>query len=179
MPSVVRILIRMARPTDFASAVDVETAADALLIELLDAMKWPAVTSAEERMALPGFMLVAEDEASAAVVGFVHVIEVEGFAHLEQLSVLPRHGRQGYGRMLVKAALTEIASRGYSEVTLRTYVRVPWNAPFYETCGFVRSEASSPFHRRLAKVESRIGLDQYGERIQMTMRLPSSEALMK
>lgn len=169
----------MARPTDFAAAVDVETAADALLIEHLDAAKWPSVTSADERMALPGFMLVAEDEASELVVGFVHVIETAGFAHLEQLSVLPRHGRQGIGRMLVKAALTEIASRSYSEVTLRTYLHVPWNAPFYETCGFLRSEATSPFHRRLVEIESRIGLEEYGERIQMTLYLPSDETLLK
>lgn len=169
MSSVARI--RMAHPTDFASAVEVETVADALMIEHLAAAKWPSVTSAEERMALPGFMLVAEDEASELVVGFVHVIETEGIAHLEQLSVLPHHGRQGYGRRLVNAAVTEIASRGYSEVTLRTYLHVPWNAPFYETCGFVRSEASSPFHRRLTEIESRIGLEQYGERVQMTKQL--------
>lgn len=122
-------------------------------------------------MAQPGFMLVAEDKVSDVVVGFVHVLEIDGFAHLEQLAVLPRYGRQGHGRMLVRAALAEAASRGYSEITLRTYLHVPWNAPFYESCGFRRSEPASPFHRQLVDTETRLGLERYGERIQMTVQL--------
>ncbi|MGP5195758.1 hypothetical protein [Arthrobacter rhombi] len=38
--------------------------------------------------------MVAEEGISAAVVGFIHVLEVEGLAHLEQLSVAPGHGRR-------------------------------------------------------------------------------------
>lgn len=163
--------IRIAGPPDFISAAEIEAAADVLLIEYLHAREWPTVDSAEERMSLPGFMLVAEDEASGMVVGFAHVLEIDGFAHLEQLAVLPQEGRQGYGRMLVHAALADAAARGYSKITLRTYLHVPWNASFYETCGFSRSEPASPFHRRLIDVESRLGLEEYGERIQMTAQL--------
>lgn len=130
------VRIRFAAPDDFAIAADIETAADLLLIEYLHAQQWPPVDSAEERLALPGFMLVAEDEAPGLVIGFVHVLEFDGFAHLEQLAMLPQHGRQCYGRMLVSSAFAETTARGFSEITLRTYLHVPWNAPFYETCGF-------------------------------------------
>src|SRR5690606_10077499 len=142
-----------------------------LLIEHLNALAWPAAASAAERMALPGFMLVSDAQAPRATVGFAHVIEIDGCAHLEQLSVLPSHGRKGLGRALVEAAVTETASRGYEELTLRTYSHVPWNAPFYETCGFVLSEASSSFHRALVDTETNLELERYGERVQMTRRL--------
>jgi len=163
--------IRLAGPSDFVLAATIEAAADELLIEYLQATQWPPVDEPEARMAQPGFMLIAEDEASTAGIGFAHVLEVDGYAHLEQLAVLPQHGRQGHGRKLVHAAAAHAAARRYSEITLRTYVDVPWNAPFYETCGFRRSEPTSPFHKRLVDVESRLGLERYGARIQMTLQL--------
>ncbi|MCK3770529.1 GNAT family N-acetyltransferase [Microbacterium aerolatum] len=158
------------RSPDFSVAVEIEATADELLIDFLRATDWPPVDSAQERMALPGFLLIAEDDSHHAV-GFAHVLELDGFIHLEQLAVRPANGRRGVGRMLVDAVLTEAAARGYSEITLRAYRNVPWNAPFYETCGFSRSEPHSAFHLRLLDVETRLELDKHGERIQMTAQL--------
>lgn len=163
--------VRVAGRSDFALAATIEAAADVLLIEYLQAAEWPPVDEAEVRMAQPGFMLIAEDEASTAGIGFAHILEVDGYAHLEQLAVLPQHGRQGHGRRLVHAAAAHATARRHSEITLRTYLHVPWNAPFYETCGFRRSEPASPFHSRLVDVESCLGLERYGARIQMTLQL--------
>jgi hypothetical protein len=57
-------------------------------------------------------------------------------------------------------------------MTLRTYADVPWNAPFYSTCGFVESQPDTEFLRQLVDTEKELGLDQYGRRIQMSTRLP-------
>ncbi len=135
-------------------------------------MDWPPPTSAQERASSPGFVLIAEsasDPATAHPIGFVQVLEIDGYAHLEQLSVLPSHGRQGIGRQLVAAALDEARRRGYAQVTLRTFADVPWNAPFYASCGFVESAADSEFHRRLVETEKALRLEAHGPRVQMTI----------
>jgi len=71
-------------------------------------------------------------------VGFAHVVVHEpGVAHLEELDVHPEHGRRGLGRWLVATVCACVAERGYRAVTLTTFRDVPWNMPFYESCGFV------------------------------------------
>jgi hypothetical protein len=56
-------------------------------------------------------------------------------------------------------------------MTLRTYADLPWNGPFYRTCGFVESLPDREFLERLVEAESRLGLDRYGRRLQMTAAL--------
>ena len=96
-------------------------------------------------------------------------LEVDGVAHIEQLSVCPTHGRRGYGRMLVEAAKREAAKRSYARLTVRTFADVPWNAPFYRTAGFVEEPPETPFHLALVETERQIGLDAYGRRTQMAV----------
>jgi GNAT superfamily N-acetyltransferase len=122
---------------------------------------------------MPGFVLVVSESIDGDAVGFVHVIEADGRAHLEQLSVLPSHARRGLGRTLVEAAKAEAGQHGNQWITLRTYADVPWNAPFYSTCGFVESEPESAFQRQLEEAEERLGLEKYGRRIQMSAPLSS------
>lgn len=153
----------------------VEDASDRLFVEqyvpLPEIADWHGAPSGTQRAAAPGFLLVARESADGRIVGFVHVLEPAGIAHLEQLSVLPAHGRRGHGRALVAAALREAAARGHREVTLRTYADVPFNAPFYRTCGFEVSDPDSVFHRRLVEVEKQQGLLRFGQRVQMTADL--------
>lgn len=163
--------VRAARTEDLGVLQAIEDLADARFIELFHAEEWLPAPTGAERAAAPGFVLVAVDE-QAEVVGFVHVLEEAGVAHLEQLSVLPAHGRRGYGGALVEGALAEAARRGHDRVTLRTYADVPWNAPFYASLGFVITEPETTFHRRLVEIEAALGLDRYGERVQMTARIP-------
>ena len=165
------VVVQPAGPHDVLSLESIENSADALLIDSLHPDAWEPAPSGEARASLPGFVLVASDASDADAFGFVHVIEIAGIAHLEQLSVLPQYGRRGVGRALVEAAQAESKRRGYSELTLRTFGHVPWNAPFYSTCGFVESEPATSFHRDLVHIESDIGLDRYGRRIQMAVRL--------
>lgn len=163
----VPFLVRPARPLDFEAAERIENAADVLLTDRLSPISWPPAPPASERASAPGFTLVAVTDEQP--VGFTQVLEVDGLAHLEQLSVLPEHGRRGIGRALVEAATEEARARGYREITLRTFADVPWNAPFYESCGFAESEPETEFHRGLEGHEP--GLAQLGRRIQMTRRL--------
>jgi len=160
--------IRPAISTDAEHLQAIESAADALLIDALGAWEWPDAEDGAARLAAPGFTLLLEDEDTRSPVGFVHVPDADGHAHLEQLSVIPSAGRQGHGRALVRAALREAHERGYSRVTLRTYAEVPWNAPFYATCGFLESLPETAFQRALIDTEAELGIDRYGRRVQMT-----------
>jgi GNAT superfamily N-acetyltransferase len=161
--------IRPATVRDLDALQGIEDRADRILVELLrPAEWWPAPTGAE-RAAEPGFLLVAEDADAddGTLVGFAHVLEVDGLAHLEQVAVPPEHGRRGHGGALVEAAAAEAARRGHPRITLRTFADVPWNAPAYARAGFVEEEPATPFHLRLAETEARLGLDLLGRRIQM------------
>lgn len=164
-------LIRPAVAEDAEILHAIEAQADALLIDTLGAPDWPPAGDGGERLASPGFVLVLEDPSGSSPVGFVHVLDADGHAHLEQLSVLPSSGRQGFGRRLVSAALDAARERGYTRMTLRTYAEIPWNAPFYSSCGFLESIPETSFQRGLVDTEASLGLDRYGRRLQMTVEL--------
>jgi N-acetylglutamate synthase-like GNAT family acetyltransferase len=115
--------------------------------------------------------LVAEEIGTGTVVGFVHVLEKDEFAHLEQLSVLPQKGQRGCGRTLLDNAMDDARRRGYEWLTLRTYADVPWNAPFYARAGFIETQPATDFHKALIGVEERLGLARFGRRVQMTAAL--------
>lgn len=164
-------LIRPAVAEDAEVLHAIETQADALLISSLGAPEWPPAGDGGARLAAAGFVLVLEDPSGSSPVGFVHVLDADGHAHLEQLSVLPSSTRQGFGRRLVGAALDAARERGYTRMTLRTYAEIPWNAPFYSSCGFLESIPETPFQRGLVDTETSLGLDRYGRRVQMTVEL--------
>lgn len=170
MDSTAKATIRPAAADDVEMITAIEQEADALLIDLLGATDWPPAGDAVQRLGGNGFVLVLEEPGNG-LVGFVHVLDADGHAHLEQLSVLPSSTPRGFGRELVSAALDEARERGYTRMTLRTYAEVPWNAPFYSSCGFLESIPESAFLRELVDVEARLGLDRYGRRVQMTVEL--------
>jgi GNAT superfamily N-acetyltransferase len=163
--------VRTAEVDDFAALESIENRADAPLIDFLHASTWWPAASAADRVRASGFVLVAVGDTDGHTVGFVHVLEEYSIAHLEQLSVLPEFGRHGYGRRLVLAAAEEARRLGHSQLTLRTYADVPWNAPFYSTCGFVETLPDTEFHRSLVATEDELGLPAYGRRVQMTLNL--------
>jgi GNAT superfamily N-acetyltransferase len=125
-----------------------------------------------QRVAKDGFLLVATGDEDEPV-GFVHVLVVDGQAHLEQLSVLPEHQRQGIGVSLVRAAVAEARAMGFRRMSLCTYRDVPWNGPFYAGLGFteVPEADREPYERRLHEHEKAIGLDADGVRTVMSVAL--------
>jgi GNAT superfamily N-acetyltransferase len=82
-----------------------------------------------------GLIWVAVD-SSEELVGFALCSDRGDDLYLEQLSVLPRHGRQGLGTRLVRRCLQEAEARAFKRVSLSTFRKVPWNGPFYRKLGF-------------------------------------------
>lgn len=70
------------------------------------------------------------------LVGFALCSDRGDDLYLEQLSVLPRHGRQGLGARLVRRAIVEAEARSYKRLSLSTFRKVAWNGPFYRKLGF-------------------------------------------
>lgn len=128
--------------------------------------------SGQERSTKDGFLLVAE--VSGGLVGFVHVLILDGHAHLEQISVHPDHMRQGIGAALIEAACERLSVQGHGAVTLMTYADLPWNGPYYARHGFAEvgdDEPRAAYQLRLVDVEERIGLGEFGRRILMRRTL--------
>ena len=106
-----------------------------------------------------GRLWVALD-SSTQPVGFALVREIDGFAHIEEMDVLPAHGRKGVGAALLETVCVWARETGYPAVTLSTFRDVPWNGPFYERHGFHVVEPST-LSKGLAQVvekERRHGL---------------------
>lgn len=69
-------------------------------------------------------------------VGFILVSRRGGTLYLDQISVHPDHGRQGFGTRLMQHVCTLAKQRKLKLVTLSTFRDVPWNGPFYRKLGF-------------------------------------------
>ncbi len=162
--------IRLAQDADLPFLAAIEDAGDALFVERFGEVAWPAASSGEERAGEPGILLVAVDD-DGTVVGFSHVLDLDGHWHLEQIAVAPAHGRRGTGGALLEATHDELAGRGASEVTLRTYADVPWNAPFYARHGYVELDPLPAHLQPLADTEKRMGLMRHGRRVAMVCDL--------
>jgi ribosomal protein S18 acetylase RimI-like enzyme len=91
----------------------------------------------------------------------VVVDEVDGNAHVEQVSVLPDHQGAGIGRALLDRVGAWALQNGRSAITLTTFAHVPWNAPLYRHFGFtVLAESEiGPELRAICVKEAAHGLD--------------------
>ncbi len=69
-------------------------------------------------------------------VGFALVERLGAEPHLEELDVLPEHGRRGIGTALVRAVCAWAAVQPGGSLTLSTFRHIAWNAPFYRRLGF-------------------------------------------
>jgi diketogulonate reductase-like aldo/keto reductase/predicted N-acetyltransferase YhbS len=125
-----------ARPDEVARLQEIERRASALFLA------YPFTVALPEHLASPaalaraceaGLLWVARDTHEP--VGFA-LVEDDGDAlHLEELDVLPEHGRQGLGERLVRAVIRR-AQASALPVTLTTFRDIPWNEPFYTRLGF-------------------------------------------
>jgi GNAT superfamily N-acetyltransferase len=157
-----RYSITTARPQDLTRLPAIELAAARLLAghapeSVLNEITSPVVL----KQALhEGHLWVAL--ADDAPVGFAHVEVIEReAAHLEEIDVVPGHGRRGLGTQLVLKVCDWAAGNGYASVTLTTFRDVPWNMPFYERLGFrvIPTPELSPALRAVVQDETWRGLD--------------------
>ena len=132
----------------------------------------PPALSVYEHAQEAGLLWVAAGDGK--VVGYVMALQLDGQAHLEQLSVAPAHGRRGLGAALVSAVVAWASALGAPAVTLSTFRDVPWNGPYYERLGFevVDETAWTPALQAVRAHEAAEGLDVSG-RVIMRRRLPS------
>jgi GNAT superfamily N-acetyltransferase len=130
--------VGLARPDEVAALPEIERHASALF----DAVPWtatlpPYLTPLEDfvESQRDGLLWVARSHADGPV-GFALVERLDdGEAHLEELDVLPEHGRRGIGTALVRVVCDWAVSQGRS-LSLTTFKDLPWNQPFYERLGF-------------------------------------------
>jgi GNAT superfamily N-acetyltransferase len=81
----------------------------------------------------------AEDVPVGAVIASVR----EGAVYIEEIDVLPAHGRRGLGGRLLEHVCAWAARAGFAEVTLSTFRDLAWNGPFYRKHGFVDIEPAA------------------------------------
>jgi len=132
--------IRPAHPDEVGPLPALEVAASALypdedVAPELKAVGMPASEFAAA--ARDGRLWLAVESSSETAVGFAMARVVDGRTHLFELDVHPDHGRQGLGTRLVEAVVESARARGDADVTLSTFIHLPWNKPFYERLGFV------------------------------------------
>ena len=163
--------IRAARATDLGQIAPIEDAGgpqfQALFGDAIEPILLSPAADGRQRDAQPGFLLVAGEPP----VGFVHVLLIDGHAHLEQLSVLPELQRRGIGAALTRAAMAEARAQGFDRLSLCTYRDVPWNGPFYRGLGFTEVTELAPYEQRLRAKEQDLGLDVNGVRCVMEVAL--------
>jgi GNAT superfamily N-acetyltransferase len=75
-------------------------------------------------------------QAEGAVVAFLGAHVEDDRLHIDEFAVAqPRQG-QGLGRRMLTLAVDWARARGLAAVSLTTFRNVPFNGPFYASCGF-------------------------------------------
>jgi len=134
------IRIRKACPDEFARLNEIEQTADERYATVGLGIVLDMPTAAHEKLAA-GPLWVASDEADQPI-GFLLGGEIDGYAYIDQISVLAEHGRRGIGGALIAAAVEWARGRGAQAILLSTYRDVAWNQPFYEKHGFIEMPES-------------------------------------
>jgi GNAT superfamily N-acetyltransferase len=82
-----------------------------------------------------GASWVAQD-SGGALSGFLTAELHQDALHIWQMSVRSEEQRKGIGRDLIETAVHWGRSKQLAALTLSTFRDVPWNGPFYASCGF-------------------------------------------
>jgi GNAT superfamily N-acetyltransferase len=172
---VVMITIRSARSDDGPALREVERSAGELfrLIGMESvADDEPLFEGELAAYAIGGRSWVA-DEGVDGPVAYVLADEVDGNAHIAQISILPDFQGQGVGRALLEQVRGWAIEANYPAITLTTFSEVPWNRPLYEHLGFVvlSEEEIGPELQMVIRDESDSGFDPA---IRVCMRVGTS-----
>lgn len=133
-----KVKVRAARPKDLPEVRELERAAGAGFRAL-----GMAAVADDEPPPIAELTTFQQDgrawvitDGSDRPVAYLLLDVVDGYAHVEQVSVHPDHARQGLGKTLLDTAAAWAHQRGLAGLTLTTYAHVPWNAPYYQRLGF-------------------------------------------
>ena len=157
-----RYRIRLARPGEVPRLRAIEDEAGILFsgLGLVDEALDPSFPRAvAARLVAMGQVWVAclEDDVP---LGMVIASAREGAAYVEELDVVPGHGRRGLGARLLARACAWAESQGYAAIRLSTFRDLPWNGPFYRRQGFrdLAPAEWTPGLREIREREARHGL---------------------
>jgi GNAT superfamily N-acetyltransferase len=156
-PTEVDIVLRAARPEELALLPEIERASGELfreigLPEIADDDPLPVEALRRHHV----WVAANPDDRPVA---FVVAAEIDGCAHVEQISVHPEHARRGIGARLLDHVETWALDHGLTALTLTTFRAVPWNAPYYERLGFRVLADLSPELAAVVAGETARGLD--------------------
>ena len=105
-----------------------------------------------------GTLWVAEVEGSLAA--FLAALAHGRRLHIDEFDVQRDLQGQGIGRRLLAHAIDWAKAEGFNTMSLTTFRNIPWNAPFYESVGFLDwppDEAPASIRQALLK-EAAFGL---------------------
>lgn len=175
------LVIREARVSDLARLVSIERAADEAFrdIDMTAVADDPPTTADQLAQFLEsGTAWVATDHDDHPI-AYLLVERVDNRAHIEQVAVHPRHARRRIGAQLIERASQWADDNGLDGLSLTTFARVPWNAPYYVRLGFSalsESEWTPGLQRRMAS-EASHGLDRWPRVVMVReVRMPQRES---
>ncbi|WP_329454924.1 GNAT family N-acetyltransferase [Streptomyces sp. NBC_01497] len=155
------MFIRLATVADLAEIPRIELAAGELFRRI--AMAEVAAHEPPSPEVLEGYRehgnAWVADNGTGRPVAFLLHEDVDGAAHIEQVSVHPDAARQGVGRALIE----DLARRAGTALTLTTFADVPWNAPYYARLGFrtLTADEVTGGLREIRRAEADMGLDAW------------------
>ena len=174
--------ICLAKETDVASLPEIEKAAAQ---QFLPYLEWLQISAGILEGLVPrSFLLKAQSDSRLWValteasqlkkpVGFIVVKFLPESCFVVEIDVHPDYGRTGIGSALVEACCRGARDRGFTQVLLTTFRKVPWNVPFYRHVGFeILPEAAwSQEIRAIVDHEARYGFARE-KRVVMRRELP-------
>jgi len=154
--------IRNGKTRDLESIASIEKEAAGLFSpeDLPQALRDECVPADQVSASMLADLTWVAVETSDRPVGFVVTEAFESSLHIVEMSVKPLNMRKGIGRSLVSTVLSAAHTRGFSQVTLTTFEHLPWNKPFYVSCGFSLIEKTELLHhlRKALLEEEHAGL---------------------
>lgn len=153
--------VRHAQEKDYPALVEIEKSAD-LLFEKLGIGPMPPPTPTEDYYSSKCVLVYCDPPK-----GFVRLEEIDGHAHIEQISVDLGSMGHGVGGSLMNKAIDWSKSQDYNKITLITFKNVRWNENFYKKFGFLESNDFGAGIKKLLACEEELGLNKLGKRIVM------------
>ena len=135
--------LRVATPDDLVAIMELESAT-------FESDAWSTESMQSELASLHTYYLFAFDPATPdALAGYGGLLAPRGSgeADIQTLAVAPSARRNGLGRTLVTALLTESAARGAAEVFLEVRADNPNARALYESLGFEQIAVRAKYYQ--------------------------------
>lgn len=157
-------MLRAATPDDVAALPAIERAAGEVFRPL--GMDLVADDDPPDREVLRAFVDAGHAwviERHGEVAAYLVADVVDGCAHVEQVTVHPRHAGHRLGAALVDNLADRARQCRLPAVTLTTFRDVAWNGPYYVALGFrwLDDHEVTPGLRALRRHETERGLDRW------------------